>query len=138
MPPAMGSGTPPSGAPTETTQSTQLTLDQLKDGYSATITITIQQKENTLMVLSKAISRQGGKTVVKIPKGSDKTELVTVKTGISNDEYTEITSGLTEGQEYVISTSSTTKTTTSSSAAGMMQMGGGGGAPPSGGGGGPP
>jgi HlyD family secretion protein len=137
QPPSSGQGTPPTGgqASTETTQSEQLTLEELKDGYSATITITIQQKENALMVLSKAISRQGGKTVVKIPKGTDKTEAVTVKTGVSNDEYTEITSGLTEGQEYVISTSSTTKTTSSSSAAGMMQMGGDGGSPPSGGGG---
>jgi HlyD family secretion protein len=138
-PPTGQQGTPPSGGAqpsdnqSSTTTTGQLTLDQLKDGYSVTITITIQQKENVLMVVSKAISRQGGKTIVKIPKG-DKTEMVVVTTGISNDEYTEITSGLTEGQEYVTSTTSSTKTSSSSSTAGALQMGGGGGSPPSGGG----
>ena len=121
----------PSADQSSSTGTGQLTLDQLKDGYSVTITITIQQKDNVFMILSKALSRQGGRTIVKIPKGNS-TEAVVVKTGISNDEYTEITSGLTEGQEYVTSTTSSTKTSSSSSTAGALQMGGG--SPPSGGG----
>jgi hypothetical protein len=48
---------------------------------------------------------------------------VTVETGLSNDSYTEIVSGLTEGQEIIVSTTtagSTTNTTDQRGEGGFM------------------
>ncbi len=132
------SGETPSGQPssqptassTESSGSASLTLDQLRDGLSATVTITIQEKQNILMVLNKAITRQGGKNIVQVLKGEE-TESRVVTTGISNIRYTEIVEGLSEGEQVVITTTTTTKSTTSQSTQGSPGgMGMGGGPPP--------
>jgi RND family efflux transporter MFP subunit len=86
-----------------------MTLEQLRDGLSVTVTVIIQEKQNVLMVLSRAISRQGTDSVVKIPKG-ETVETRVVKTGISNSSYTEILEGLSEGEQVVIGTTTTTTT----------------------------
>jgi HlyD family secretion protein len=94
-------------------QSAPLTLDQLRDGLSVTVTITVQEKTNVLMAPNRAISKQGTNSIVKIEKG-ETPEIRVVKTGISNSQYTEITEGLSEGEKVII-TSTTTSTTTQSS-----------------------
>jgi HlyD family secretion protein len=64
---------------------------------------------------------------------------VTVETGLDNDSYVEIVSGLTEGQEIIVSTvtaGSTTNTTDDRDQGGFIYQGGmppGGGEFPSGG-----
>jgi len=123
-------GQPTSGS-SESSDSAPLTLDQLRDGLSATVTITIQEKQNILMVLNKAITRQGGKNIVQVLKG-DTIESREVTTGISNIQYTEIVKGLSEGEEIVIgtTTTSTTSKSTTQSSGGMGGMGMGGGPPP--------
>jgi len=100
------------------------TLEQLRDGFSVTITIITEQKQNVLMVPNKAVSRQGSDKVVKVLKG-ETTETRVVKTGISNSQYTEIVEGLSEGEKVVIA--QTTKTTQTSTSQSMQ------GGPPSGG-----
>jgi RND family efflux transporter MFP subunit len=118
------------------TQGTPLSLDELRDGLSVTVTIIIQEKPNVLMVLSRAISKQGTDSIVHVVKG-ETTETMVVKTGITNTQYTEITEGLSEGEQVAImtTTSSTKATTTqSTSSQSMPMMNMGGGAPPSGGG----
>jgi HlyD family secretion protein len=68
--------------------------------------------------------------------------MVEVQTGISNDSYIEITSGLEEGQTIVLPKTSTVKTTNSNSESGRIRVGsfsggggfGGGGSAPVGGG----
>jgi hypothetical protein len=131
------SGQPPSGQSSNQTvassstsaASAPLTLEQLRDGLSATITITVQEKQNVLMVPSKAVTRQGADKVVKIPKG-ETTEIRVVKTGLSNSQYTEITEGLSEGETVVTSTTSSTTSTTKSTTSSMGGMMGGMGGPP--------
>lgn len=64
---------------------------------------------------------------------------VIVTTGISNDDYVEILSGLEEGQEILVEGTTTTATTQTNKGMEMGMMGGmamGGGEPPSGGSGG--
>jgi RND family efflux transporter MFP subunit len=104
------------------------TLEQLRDGFSVTITIVTEQKQNVLMVPNKAISRQGTNKVVTVMNG-DITETRVVKTGISNSQYTEIVEGLSEG-EQVVTTKTTTSTTTQSSTSQSMTGGAMGGGPP--------
>jgi macrolide-specific efflux system membrane fusion protein len=107
------------------------TLEQLRDGFSVTITIVTEQKQNVLMVPNKAISRQGSNKVVNVLNG-DTTETRVVKTGISNSQYTEIVEGLKEGEQVVIS-KTTTSTTTQSNTSQSMPGGSIGGGPPNGG-----
>ncbi len=86
-----------------------------------------------------AKSKPSGK-VSATPEAPDGFTYVQVETGLSNDDYVEILSGLEEGQEVLLTqTATTTSTTTNMGGMGAMTMtnGGGpsgGGAPPDGGG----
>jgi macrolide-specific efflux system membrane fusion protein len=138
------SGQPPSGqsSPGQSTKTvtsgstsnTPLTLDQLRDGLSVTVNVTIQEKQNVLMVANKAITSKGANKIVRIPTGKT-TEDKVVKTGISNSQYTEIVEGLSEGDQVAIVTTTTSTSTTTSKQSGTQGMGGMGSP---GGGSGPP
>lgn len=101
--------------------------------------IFVAKKENVLMLPVEAIQQKDGKSFV-IPvreengaypgnnnkKGPAPIEMIEVKTGISNDEYIEILSGLNEGDMVLVPTSSNS----SIRVQGMMgPMPGSGGAP---------
>ena len=116
-----------------------VTLDEVGDllpGMNVDGTIILDQVDNALMIPVDSLMR-GNRVYVKddsvteqqgnVPAGF---KVVDVETGISNDDYVQITSGLSEGDEvYVDSASSNTSTD-------MFQMGGMGG-PDGGMGGGP-
>lgn len=116
-----------------------VTLDEVGDllpGMNVDGTIILDQVDNALMIPVDSLMR-GNRVYVKddsvtgqqgnVPAGF---KAVDVETGISNDDYVQITSGLSEGDEvYVDSASSNTSTD-------MFQMGGMGG-PDGGMGGGP-
>ena len=116
-----------------------VTLDEVGDllpGMNVDGTIILDQVDDALMIPVDSLMR-GNRVYVKddsvtrqqgnIPTGF---KAVDVETGISNDDYVQITSGLSEGDEvYVDSASSNTSTD-------MFQMGGMGG-PDGGMGGGP-
>jgi HlyD family secretion protein len=83
---------------------------QLRQGLSVTVTIVTAQKSNVLQVSNRAIIRQQGKIYVDVLKNGASTQ-VAVTTGISNAQYTEVTSGLSEGEQVVIPKATTTTTT---------------------------
>lgn len=107
-----------------------VTLDEVGDllpGMNVDGTIILDQVDDALMIPVDSLMR-GNRVYVKddsvtrqqgnIPAGF---KAVDVETGISNDDYVQITSGLSEGDEvYVDSASSNTSTD-------MFQMGGMGG-----------
>lgn len=138
-----GSFTMPSAAPNITASATSTGSSTanvtLKEGLSATVSIVSQQKSNILIVPSKAITRQSGNNTVQVVKGST-TETRTVQTGITDGTYTEITDGLTEGEQVLIKTSSSSSSSSSSAKTPSTQQqlqsisGGGSGGPPPGGG----
>lgn len=84
--------------------SVELTMDRAPNmlaGQSATATIKIFAKENVLRVPVSALSETGTQTVIYTGKSGDELKKpVAVTTGLSDGEYVEITSGLTEGQTY--------------------------------------
>jgi macrolide-specific efflux system membrane fusion protein len=118
-----------------------VTPDQLDEsvrgGMTVSVTIVTQVAQNVLAVPSSAVkSSARGKYVQILQNGQPVS--VEVEVGIANDSYTEIKSGLSEGQEIVIGTSTggggTTGTTTRS-APGILEGGGfitEGGGPPAG------
>ncbi len=105
--------------------------DQVKPGMSVTVDIITDVKQDVLMVPSGAVKTQGTQHYVQLlENGQPKNQ--TVQVGSSNGTDTEITSGLSEGQEVVtqtINTSSTAASTarTSTTGAGIRIPGLGGG-----------
>jgi len=102
-------------------------------GMNASVTIVIDQAQDVLTVPVSAVQSEGRSKYVTVQKDDGSTEKVTVETGISNDSYTEITSGLEEGQTVIIP--GATSTSSSSGQTGQNRFFGGsfeGGGPPGG------
>jgi RND family efflux transporter MFP subunit len=100
---------------------------QLRQGLSATVNILIQEKDNVLLVPSRAITRQQGGTYVNVLKTDGTTEQRLIKTGISDLQNTEVTDGLTEGEKVVIPQTTTTTSTTTTRPGGGIRIPGLGG-----------
>jgi macrolide-specific efflux system membrane fusion protein len=82
------------------------------------VTVTIESRSNVLVVPNRALSKSAGIYTVQVVDG-DKTETRQVTVGLADSSYTEITSGLSEGEIVVVKTSSST------SSSGMMMPGSG-------------
>ncbi|HZK66043.1 MAG TPA: efflux RND transporter periplasmic adaptor subunit, partial [Chloroflexota bacterium] len=100
-------------------------------GMSASISIETERKDNVVLVPNRAVKTQGRNKVVEV-KAGEKSEIRTVQVGSSNDQMTEIVSGLAAGDQVVIPTTTTSGTNTNARVPGM------GGVPGVGGGNGPP
>lgn len=75
----------------------------LKLGMTADANILIAHRENVLMVSNRAIRAAGNNRYVTVRKADHPPQEIEVKTGMANDQETEIVSGLTEGQVVIIS-----------------------------------
>jgi multidrug efflux pump subunit AcrA (membrane-fusion protein) len=73
----------------------------LRPEMTATVNISLQKKENVLTVLNGAIRRDGGKKVVFVMQNNQPVKRE-VKTGWKDSSYTEVLSGLNEGERVVI------------------------------------
>jgi multidrug efflux pump subunit AcrA (membrane-fusion protein) len=96
---------------------------QILPNMSVSANIITDTKTDVLAVTSSAVKTQDGVSTVDIIKNG-RTQTVTVETGISSETQTEITSGLSEGDIVVTSTTSATSST-SSSKTGSSPFGGG-------------
>ncbi len=96
----------------------------LKPGLSATVNIVTQEKDNILLVPNRAVSRQGRNSVVQVVTGTA-TEARTVQTGISDSNYTEVISGLNEGEQVSISSGTAATPTNNNRPGGVPGLGGG-------------
>ncbi len=107
----------------------------VKGGMSVTVNIITQVASDALVVPNAAVKTQtGGGDYVQVLKNGQPTD-VTVTVGIANDTYTQITSGLTVGQEVVTATitpSAGGTTTTIRRGGAGFGLGGGGGFIPGG------
>jgi HlyD family secretion protein len=138
-PPAQG-GTPTRPAATTTNATAAAVTEKeytLKEGMTATVTLTLVLSSNVLLVPSEAIITQSGLSYVEVMLSTGATEQRVITTGQSDDTNTEVTSGLQEGEKVLISsgTASTTKITATATATSTQrnQDGGmffGGGGPP--------
>jgi multidrug efflux pump subunit AcrA (membrane-fusion protein) len=104
----------------------------LKDGMTAEAAIVVQSASNVLLLPSAAVTTTGSVSTVKVlSKGVQKTVVVTL--GIVGTSFTQITSGLSEGETVVEPTASVSATTGSGSSGptggGFGGGGFGGGAP---------
>ncbi|WP_173056903.1 efflux RND transporter periplasmic adaptor subunit [Phytohabitans houttuyneae] len=86
------------------------TLDTLPDGVragqSVEVSVTVGQAENVVYVNSAALTSVGTRHTVTVLEGGQRV-VRTVEIGLEGDSATEIKSGLTVGEQVVITTSST-------------------------------
>ncbi len=77
-------------------------VTELKVGMSADVDIVIEEASNVLLIPERAITEDSeGNTIVMV-RVDDKTEERKVVTGLSDGFYTEIVSGLSEGESVVL------------------------------------
>lgn len=112
-----------------TTYNATITIDEAPDdvrqGMSASVVVTTDEASDVLWVPTAAVTTAGGQSTVTVrTNGVDST--VVVETGLEGDSGTEITSGLTEGQQVVIDTSSTESGSGFGFPGGGLGFGGGG------------
>jgi len=101
---------------------------QLRQGMSATATITTQEVDNVLLVPATAISGSSSTNPTVTVMVNGVPEVRAVKVGQSNGTSTQVVSGLNAGDEVVVtSTSTSTSSTSSSTSRGGLGIGGFGG-----------
>jgi macrolide-specific efflux system membrane fusion protein len=100
----------------------------LRTGMTATVDIQTQTVADALSVPSSAVKTDNGAKYVLVVDGAGNTRRKTVKIGVSDDTYTQITEGITGGT-IVVTSSETTATTGASRGGGPFGGGPGGGGP---------
>lgn len=106
----------------------------VKGGMTVSVNIITQVIPDVLAVPNSAVKSQtgGGSYVQMLENGAPVN--VTVEVGTSSDSYTEVISGLTEGQEVVTQTSSSSSAASGTQSNGNSLLPGTGGVPGGGGG----
>ena len=100
----------------------------LKIGMSGTAVVSLEKAEDVLAVPANAISTKGGMSFVTL-KAGDKEAMVEVETGITNGTFTEIKSGLSEGDKVAVRSSGSSDSRSGMGGFGGFPGGGQGGAP---------
>lgn len=103
---------------------------QIKSGMSVSTVIITDIRQNVIIVPLTALKSGADGSYVLVPDG-DSVKQQTVNAGLSDDDYIEITEGLSEGDQIVISSSKQTakssSTTSGSSGGSLFNIGGMGG-----------
>jgi HlyD family secretion protein len=75
----------------------------IKPGMTANLSITVDRRDNVLLVPARAVRSQGNQRIVNVLyKGQTIATPVTI--GLTNDQFAEVISGLLEGDEVIIQT----------------------------------
>jgi HlyD family secretion protein len=75
---------------------------RLKDGQTAQANVTTKTVPNALRVPANAVHSDPSGTVVNIPGPDGKPVPTPITTGLQGDQFTEVTSGLQEGQDVLL------------------------------------
>ena len=95
-----------SGSSTFTAKVTFDNDGKLKLGMSGSAVVSLEKAEDVIAVPADAVSRKGGVSFVTVPgDGDNSSSQVEVETGITNGTFTEIKSGLNEGDKVIVKTS---------------------------------
>jgi multidrug efflux pump subunit AcrA (membrane-fusion protein) len=66
------------------------------------VSIVVAERNDIILVPSRAITREGMTSYVQVQKEAKTTEKRAIKTGISNGSYTEVLEGLNEGETIIL------------------------------------
>ncbi|MFC1934901.1 biotin/lipoyl-binding protein [Chloroflexota bacterium] len=115
--PQLPSGEIPGGMSGERGQLSMVTIPedfQMREGLTVTVSIIVAERNDVLLVPNAAITQKGIQSYVRVVLPSGAIEQRAVQTGISDWQFTEVTEGLTEGDQVLISQNTTTSSETSS------------------------
>src|SRR5207248_7905528 len=131
----------PTGSTTQGVVGYQVTIalsnpTGVRPGMTATAQIVSDQHDDVVLIPNKALARSGSTRTVQVVTAAG-TESRTVQVGLANDQNTEVTSGLDEGETVVVLSTTTSARAsvpgaTASSATGITGLTGGGGGAASG------
>jgi hypothetical protein len=93
---------------------------KLREGMSATVSVIVQQSTDVLMVPYSAITTENGQSYVQVVNDDGTMEKRAIQTGVTNYSFTEVTSGLSEGE--AVSLAQTASTSSSSSSSSQRQQ----------------
>jgi HlyD family secretion protein len=83
---------------------------QLREGLTVTVSIVVEERSDVLLVPNGAITSRGQRSYVQVVSPDGTTEERSIQTGISDWQYTEVTDGLSEGEEILVSGGTATAT----------------------------
>jgi len=81
---------------------------KLREGLTVTVTILVDERTDVLLVPNGAVTQKGAQSYVQIVTVSGKSEQRAIQTGVSDWQFTEVTSGLSEGEQVVVPNKTTT------------------------------
>jgi HlyD family secretion protein len=85
---------------------------QLREGLTVTVSIIVDERNDVVLVPNGAITSQGRQTYVQVVAPDGTIEQRAITTGISDWQYTEVTDGLSEGEQVVVPQGTATTSTT--------------------------
>ncbi|MFC1987213.1 efflux RND transporter periplasmic adaptor subunit [Chloroflexota bacterium] len=94
------------------TSTTEPVNYQLREGLTVTVSITVQERNNVLLIPNQSITLQQRQAYVQVQIADGTTEHRAIETGINNSLYTEVTSGLSESEKVIMPQGTTTSSTT--------------------------
>jgi RND family efflux transporter MFP subunit len=109
----------------------------LREGMTVTVSLVVEERQDVLLVPYAAITTEGEQKYVQVVSPDGTTEMRAIETGITDYQFTEVTEGLSEGEQVLVSRGTTSESTTTEQQqpGGMMPipgMGGPQGPPPGG------
>jgi RND family efflux transporter MFP subunit len=84
---------------------------QLREGLTVTVSLVVAESTDALLVPNGAILTQGRQNYVQVMSSDGTIEDRTITTGISDWQYTEVTDGLSEGEQVIVPEGTTTTDT---------------------------
>lgn len=75
---------------------------QLREGLTITVSIIVDERNDVLLVPNAAITTQGRQTFVQVPAEDGTLEERAIQIGISDYQFTEVTEGLSEGEQIIV------------------------------------
>jgi len=80
-------------------------IDQLKPGFNVNLKIILEQKDKTIVIPLEAVVQNAKKELVYVVGQDNIVEEREVRTGLSNELFTEIISGLSVGEKVILNPS---------------------------------
>lgn len=103
---------------------------KLAEGLTVTVSILTAERNDVLLVPSQAITSRGRQAYVQVVSPEGVTEERLIQTGISDWQYTEVTDGLSEGEQVVVPETATTTPQTTQQTTRQTTQGPGGSSDP--------
>jgi len=85
---------------------------QLREGLTVTVSIIVDERNDVVLAPNGAITTSGRQTYVQVLSPDGVTEERSITTGISDWQYTEVTDGLSEGEQVLVTQGTAPTTTT--------------------------